>query len=327
VSVSAAKEAASEVDARAQATYELSVNYRHIPLFASNCALHLIGDLATTPFWTKALPLADAQRDALKKLDGLVRHAQYNVLRMDADYMDGNPPDYREYASRSERRRLNSMAHAQRMVQLGLLTEPQAAFIVQRYLNTTLPKFPLRNPMVQSLLEITESQQHKLDEIGQASNTLEGYERLWSDLPEPSKRAAVENQHDATDAAVLNVLNSAQEARWSQLRAERPSPPMPTDRRPISEELAASIRLADLSPTFRALSRQADALQLSPEQRKLLQDLHAITRLGLHWIDLAANDGRDNALDLRRTDFLKAAEQFSLDGILTQRQANELATP
>jgi hypothetical protein len=324
VSASAAKEAVSAAEARAQATRELSTNFRAVPLFDSGCKLHLIGDLATTPFWTETLQLADAQRDVLNTLDDLVRHAQHNSFRMDADYMDQNPADYREHVSRSERRRLNSLAHAQRIVQRGLLTEPQTEFVIQRYLTTVSPKFPLRNLMVQSLLGITASQQHRLDEIGALASNVEGYDLAWSQLPEHANRAAIDNQHDAIDAAVLNVLNSSQQTRWSELRAKRPSPTQPTNRLPLSQELAANIQLADRSPTLRALNQQADNLQLTAEQRQLLKDLEQIAQLGLHWLDLESHDGHHDAVDLRRAAFLTAVEQFAMDGILTQRQANQL---
>src|SRR5207244_1290931 len=119
-----------------------------------------IGGLVQNPYWKKKLPLAPAQADALMKLDKLVWNSRLKSYIPDAEYMETNPADYQDYSRRSDARRADSIRHAQCMVAVGILTEPQAGMVMQ---NTVSDSDYLLNHLrydlrLQELLGLTESQ-------------------------------------------------------------------------------------------------------------------------------------------------------------------------
>jgi len=122
---------------------------------------------------------------------------------------------------------------------------------------------------------------------------------------------------------------------WSRLTAEQSLPAEPPDLPALSDAEVASIKIEDVSPTFRALAEKANTLGMYDDQKKLLKDLEEVARAGLLWIGLRNAEGpptphadvRERQADWvsqRRAEFVKHAEQVALLGILTQRQAEEL---
>jgi hypothetical protein len=180
------------------------------------------------------------------------------------------------------------------MVALGLLTEDQAEFVIQRYLahesRGSLLYLLSDDEYVPDLLGLTAGQRSELEKVGKEAKA----------------------DFDSGDSAAMNVLTPSQRAAWSQLRAKwqwlatLPNLPAP------SAAEAARIKLNDVSPMFRALAEKADEIRLSEKQKKLLDRLKEITCEGLFWI------GRGKSKNA--PEFVKQAEQVALFGILTEKQ-------
>jgi hypothetical protein len=284
----------------AAAIYNLRSGLRTGPLFSRACAgpLDLIGNLSTHPFWTEVLPLSPTQSQAITKLDDLVQEADTLSLYADADYPANDFASYEAYLARSRERREAAIHHAQRMVDLGLLTEPQAAFVLQRWMTTRRRSRVMYNERVQQLLGMTESQVQELAHI-------------------------CENYRDEkVSPALWEMLTIPQREMWVQLTAERTLPAEPPNL-PSSQLLdAEDIDLAELSPTFRVLLAPPPFYARPSYQGRLLRDLEEVTRDGLLWISLrdpGANDA--DAIAQARNEFLMHAEQVALLGILTEAQA------
>ncbi len=204
------------------------------------------------------------------------------------------------------------------MVALGLLTEPQAAFVMQRHLTNGLTGsrlYPLRDENVQELLDMTASQLNDLEKVAAEANRREAPLNLWLTDPKEQQtvRLAMEANAKWLDEAAMNVLTPDQRATWSRLAAERHLPATPPDLPAPSAADAARIKVDEVSPVFRALTEKADDIKLSEKQRKLLDGLKEITREGLFWI------GRSNSKNAG--EFVKQAEQVALLGVLTEKQA------
>ncbi len=116
--------------ARARRTKQLSNSLRGNRIFTFHSGFGFIGDL---PYWKSILPLADNQAVALKDLDSLLYKANTASLDNDADYLDTNPRDYKEYPDRSKRRRKAAVKHGQLMSFTGLLTKFQSNAVVQQH--------------------------------------------------------------------------------------------------------------------------------------------------------------------------------------------------
>ncbi len=307
------------LEERAINTKSASWGYRHRRTFlADGGQLNLVGLLVTNGYWRNSLPLAPAQATAITRLDNLMQQAFDNVCLDAADYMDTNPPDYQEYNARLNKRLNRAISRAERMVALGLLTEPQAALVMQRHLtngSTGSRLYPLRDENVQELLGMTASQISGLDKVGAEANRREAPLNLWSTDPKEQQkvRLAMEANAKWLDEAAMNVLTPAQREIWSQVAAERHLPATPPDMPAPSAAEAARIKVDELSPVFRALAEKADDFILSDKQKKLLDGLKEITREGLFWI------GPTNSKNAG--EFVKQAEQVALHGILTEKQA------
>jgi hypothetical protein len=304
-------------DVRAREAQELSRGYRFAPMLVSNSPYHLIGDLAKNPRWTERLRLDEDQAEAITKLDDLVRDARDYSLLLDADYVEGVPDVYREYATRNDARRTKTIRHAQRMVTLGLLTEPQAAFVMQRYLVTTRSYHTLGNENVQQRLGMTEDQKRRLAAVWENQNSQQARLNLFSTDPREQKknRAVMNADSQAAAVAALSILTPDQRTIWSRLTAARSLSAEPPDLPPSSDADAAKFKLV-----FRALSEKTGALNLAAEQKKLLKTLEDVTRDGLLWIESQPGDRASQ----KRTQFVKQAEQVALLGILTERQAEQV---
>jgi hypothetical protein len=333
------KWSALQAEDHARERQELSEGFRMIPVFGSKHDYYnMIGALVKGSFWTKRnkLLLTKEQADAILKLDGLVWDASVKSWLADADYLDGNPPEFKEYVARSKARRYKTISHAQRMVSLGLLTEPQAAFVMQRYLSGSRHLYPISDPNVQELLGITENQKMKLAEVGKEANSREARLNLWSvDQKEQEQiRATMDANTQALDAAATGILTPSQLDIWSRLTAERSLPAEPPDLPALSNAEAARIKISDLSPTFHELAERTKTLGLSADQNKQLKGLEEVMQHGLLWTGPRSTEGAkvpakapkepvDQAPN-RRAEFVMHAEQVALLGILTESQAKQV---
>jgi len=269
---------------------------RMAPLFSGCCGpLDRIGNLSGHRFWKKVLPLSKAQADAITKLDNLVQEARDLSIRNDADHPADDLASYQAYLDRNHTRRQAAIRHAQRMVDLGLLTEPQAAFVLQRWITTRRRSYAMYNEHVQELLGMTASQKEEMVHIA---------EHFRDELVSP---------------ALWKILTPSQQETWLRLTAKRTLPAEPPNL-PSSlliDADAAGIKLADHSPTFRVLADNPRyTLGTSAYQTRLLNDLVELTRIGLWWISLGHRETRD--------EFLKHAEQVALLGILTEEQSERV---
>ncbi len=274
-----------EVEARARETKARSWGLRHRREFLSDGGqINLVGLLVTNGWWKQSLPLAPAQASAITKLDGLVQDALDYASLAAADYMDTNPPDYQEYLARFDERHFNeTFRHAERMTALGLLTEPQAALVMQRHLSGSQPLYALRDENVQDLLRMTASQKQELAKVGDEANRREARLNLWT--VDPKEQEKVRNLMAANSqqmaASAMSVLTPSQRETWSRLTAERHLPAKPPNLPAPTEAQAADIQLEESSPVFRLLTAKADAFKLSDPQKKLVHRLEEITRAGL----------------------------------------------
>jgi hypothetical protein len=301
----------------------------------TNWRFALVGCLVT--YWTDILPLAENQKDLLEKLNTLLNEARVRSWLADADWPTDDLNLYLDHRKRSDERRVAANRHAERIAALGLLTEPQAVFVLQHSLLDRQER-ALYDANVQELLEITEKQKQTLENISITEINSESKLNVMSvDKREQEdnalKLAAIVEKYRLSAMA---VLTPQQRLKWSKLTAERRLPAEPPDLPVVSDTAKAAARgtLAKLSPTFRALASEAAALNLSDKQWKLLQDLEDITAVGLVWIDdqgkgtsdlrPAAGEKTDRASQ-RRAELVERAERFALDGILDQEQAEILA--
>jgi beta-lactamase regulating signal transducer with metallopeptidase domain len=319
------QEDASEVEARRRETQVRAFGLRHRHEFMDDPFEDgMIGGLVDNNWWIDSLPLAPAQASAIKKLDKLLRDANDRAALLAADYMDTNPPDYQEFSVRLYNRMHETVRHGVRTTALGLLTEPQAGFVLQRYMTGSDRLYILRDKNVQDLLGVTASQNKQLDKVGEDANRREARLNLWTVDPKEQKYV---NEQMAANAKqmneeAMNVLTPGQRLTWARLTAARSLPAKPMELVAPSEDEAARIKLEDASPVFRFLADKADALELSDAQKKLLDRLEEITREGLYWISLRnPKDAVPAAADRASQEFLKQAEQVALFGILTEKQA------
>ncbi len=317
------------LEARAVNTKAFSFDYRHRRMYrADSYEDSLIGGLVDNYWWMKSLPLVPAQANAIKKLDELVRDANDHATLVAADYMDTNPPDYQEFADRFDRRLHETLRRGERMTAVGLLTEPQAAFVMQRYLSGSGRLYGLRDKNVQDLLGMTASQNKELDKVGEAANRREALLNLWSVDPieqEYNRTVMIANEKRMNEEA-LKVLTPSQRKVWDGLTAERSLPAKSPEMAAPSEAEAARIKIEDVSPVFRVLAEKADAFKLSDSQKKLLNRLKEITREGLFWIRLRNSKDAVPAdrASQASAEFVKQAEQVALFGILTEKQAEQV---
>ncbi len=315
--------------ARAVETKNLSFGYRNRRMFASDrWEDALVGGLVQNPVWSKELLLAPAQANVINKLDALLQEANDQATRNAADYMDTNPSDYREFNTRLNRRLHETLRHAERMVSLGLLTDAQAAFVLQtRISGSGSPLYVLYDKNVQELLGMTANQVKDLAEVGAAANRREARLNLWTVNPKEQElvRSRMAANAKQMNEAALDVLNPNQRELWTLLSAPRSMLKKAPDLTDPTASEAAHIKFAEVSSVFRALSDKSAALELADGQKKLLIRLDEIVRVGLHWNRLKfPKDPAPNSLDRTSQDFVRHAEQVALFGILSEIQAKQL---
>lgn len=208
-----------------ETSQQLSAAYRYRAENYQVKHLALIGDLVEGDRWKNDLPLADAQEKAISKLDDLVVSARATSLLGDAEYLEGSPANYVQYAAKQDRRRWETIKHARRMVELGLLTRRQADFVLQRWIVAKGPFYAQEYERVQDLLGMTGDQIAKVGDV-------------------------------RTDAGAMRLLTEEQREIWEQLTAERTLPAKPPEFPASSKAAAARINLEELSSVFRALSQK-----------------------------------------------------------------------
>jgi beta-lactamase regulating signal transducer with metallopeptidase domain len=322
------QEDTAEVEARRRETQLRSLGLRHRHWFMDDgYEDSMIGGLVDNNWWLDSLPLAPAQASAIKRLDKLLRDTNDHAALVAADYMDTNPPDYQEFSTRIDKRMRETVRRGVRMTALGLLTEPQAAFVMQRYLAGSDRLYVLRDKNVQDLLGITASQNKQLDKVGDDANRREARLNLWT--VDPKEQAYVNSQLAANDKQMkeeaMNVLTPGQRKIWARLAAPRSVPAKAPDLPAPSEDEAARIKIKDVSPVFRVLAEKGDVLGLSGPQKELMNWLEEITREGLYWINLRnSQDDAPASVDRASQEFVKQAEQVVLFGILTEKQAEQV---
>jgi hypothetical protein len=311
---------------------DLSAGMRFGARSDSDDYLALVGALVKKDSWTKVLALSQDQKRVITQLDDLARQTHFNAIMTDAEYVDGGASDFREYARRNHARRCEAISHAQRITTLGLLTDSQAAFVIQQYVSSLRPSYVLSDVNVQALLGMSQEQVKKLVKTGEELGARESRENVFSNDPEVQKRIRVEMASIARagDQAAMGLLTPLQLAIWSRLSAKQSLPAQPPDLPALSDAEAARINIEGLSPTFRTVAERANALGLTADQKKLLKEFEAVTRQGLWWIShrkLGSPDGskeQTEGTSRARAEFIKEAEQFTLSGILTEKQANEV---
>ncbi len=282
-------------------------------MFSGECGpLDRIGALSTHRFWTPVLPLSEAQVAVLTKLDDIVQEGRTISVRADAQYFAKTVDAYRHYLARSAVRREKTIFHAQAVVDLGLLTNQQAAFVTQRHLSSASSK-ALFDAMSQTQLGMTESQ---IQELRQLAKALPIY------YQQPREEwATIIKQNDA---ALLNLLTPPQQERWEQLTAERTLPAEPPDLPAADEANVAAMRMKipDDSPILSYLTENPrSSIGISRYQKRLLDDLVEVARDGALWISLDESASDDEQTDKRCKDFIAHCEQVALLGILTEGQA------
>ncbi len=308
-------------------------------LFITHEPFDLIGALVTNRHWNEVLQLDEDQAEAIKKLDNVLQNAREFMWKGDADHPVDDLESYKAYLARSDQRRSSSIRHGQRMVSLGLLTERQSSFVLQRYLTQGRPMQKLFDENIQELLAITAAQNRQLTRVAMDENAdtsdIKFIEAAMSPDDKIRKQAGAFLEEAAAkgELAAKAVLTPEQLATWSKLTEQRS---LPLERPEIPTppaEILSRIQLAQISPVFRELKKKADGLQLAKEQQEALLDLEDVVRKGLYWMSLASTDtpipnSKNNLfaqkLSESQRSFIKHAEHVALKGILTQDQAKEI---
>ncbi|MGC1276042.1 MAG: M56 family metallopeptidase [Planctomycetaceae bacterium] len=257
-----------------------------------------IGDLTQTSPWKKRLPLAESQAKAITLLDALVWHAMDRSDLTEHGVQEKRSSEGEETRDRYQARRLAVLDHAQAMVRFGLLTPAQAEFVTARSLSREQGRLSVleHDGVVQELLGLSDRQKEQFSEA-----------------------------RPPVDAAVKAILTPAQLELWSRLLTEKSLPIVPPDLPAVSEAEANRIRLEELSVIFRQVDAKEKGLRLSEDQRRAITVLKDLTQRGLVWIDRRSASEPADRIDDSRQRFLKHAEQFLLQGILTERQALTIA--
>lgn len=318
---------------RARVTNKMSARQRQSQIFMFHSGFVYIGDLVLPNFWGPVLPLADNQVAMIKSLDSSLWGAKRVSMSDDADYLDTNPRDYKEFMERSERRRKAAVKHGQLMTLAGLLTEPQLNAVLQHFVSGQKAN-ALHDSLIQDVLEFSEAQKTLL---AQAQSEYDKNTKplfLGSMLPNPPDvEADLRRFKQEYLSTSMRVLTSAQKKKYAQLSAKRPllksAPEMPVP----SESEQKQIDVKELSDVFRAIGhlQNENELTLSEVQKKLLNKLYVVTQRGLFWIKTAdasqgGNGAKSGSSGLVRSEaeFLKNAGQVALQGILTEHQAKQV---
>ncbi len=308
-----------------------------------NTPIRCIGSLTRDRYWTSVLPLTEEQQKVIMALNHLVNEGRYQTRLTDAAAAATADPTRREQLlAQSWDKQLEAIRHAIRLVSLGLLTEEQAAFVIQRDVELNGLSALYADKNLVELIGLSADQKLKLEEAKAKAKATANANTLmilaFKTDPKSVKEynIAIDHQKRVNDDAVRKILTPDQMAKWNQLTAKRSLPAKPPNatRSALSGAEAAGVHILDLSPIFHALAAQASALGLSADQKTHLKDLEDVTREGYVWIgrrNLEGSSGPEDAGENRadrisriRSEFVKHAEQVALLGILSERQAEKL---
>ena len=303
----------------------------------------MIGDLITARLWVEAMTLAEKQKEAITKVNDLVNEINYQLMLAHSTGYSGDPDAYQKYLDRSGQRSMAAYRQAVGLVRTGLLTEAQAALVLQRELAADGRVNLYSDPNIWGeQLGMTETQKQELSAIRDDAKW-KGAPMValsFSKAPDASeqyKSLAAEIKQGHGQAAWA-VLTPDQKKQWTAMTAVRPVLPVPPDL-PEPGEMEAQAehaRLLKLSTTFRILTDGNDPLGLSAEQKSMVTRLEDVVERGLYWLDHAGRgakperrgDGEagSGGVSPRRTAFLKYAEEFARLGVLSELQEDRLST-
>jgi hypothetical protein len=319
---------------------QISDDFRFLVTWRRGEEIGMIGNLARNEFWN-VLQLTEKQKFALRELNDLASEARVQSLSAEAEPYDGDPARRRRDIARRDGTRARSITHAQRLVTAGLLTEEQAASMVQYTLNGDLGWNYVYEGGIQELIAVTPGQRRELAKLGEDIANQETAKALpvaFSRDPQDGelfKNIGKESLR-RQELEVRKILTPVQLEKWGGLTATpRPpaAPPGSTRESPSDAEEAAVV-INDVSPTFRALAERGNALGLNSDQTKLLERLKVVTRLGLIWIRRERFEAKSKGVqDSPKSDspfahvpedFVKHAEQVALCGILTEQRAEKV---
>ena len=291
---------------RARATKEISFGLRFsqraMPPYSG---FVFIGSLDNS-YWKPVVLLADNQGVTIKSLDLLIWRAKMASINHNADYLDTNPKDYKEYMKRNKSRRKEALKHGQMMTLTGLLTVPQLNAVIPHYFSLD-KSIASQGRSTPNFIGITETQRSLLYQL--------------------NYRFKKKYINDS-----MAILTPTQRTQWKQLRTKRPSlKSAPTMTLPTEAE-QKRIDVKKLSNVFRSIVhlQKENKLNLSEKQKKFLDDLYLVTQHGLFWIettDTSQSAATKNELSFfvrSEAEFLKHAGQVALQGILTEHQAKQV---
>jgi hypothetical protein len=326
--------------ANLQENQQISDDFRFLVTWRRGEEIGMIGNLAKNEFGN-VLQLTEKQKFALRELNDLASEARVQSLSAEAEPYDGDPARRRRDIARRDGRRAQSITHAQRLVTAGLLTEEQAAYMVQNTLNGDFEWNYVYEGSIQELIAVTPSQQRGLAQVGKDianEETAKALPVAFSRDPQDGelfKNIGKESLR-RQELEVRKILTPVQLEKWGGLTATRrpPAAPPRSTRESPSDAEEAAVVIEDMSPTFRALAERGNALGLNSDQTKLLERLKVVTRLGLIWIRRERLEAKSKGVqDSPKSDspfahvpedFVKHAEQVALCGILTEQQAEKV---
>tara|TARA_R110002111_G_scaffold255157_1_gene321291 strand:+ start:86647 stop:87693 length:1047 start_codon:yes stop_codon:yes gene_type:complete len=320
---------------RAQITKEKSLGLRFNPRFELHTGFGYIGDLVSSSnYWKTALLLSDSQQVTIKRLDALLYQAKVVSMSYDADYLDTNPRDFKEYLERNAGRRKAAVKHGQRMSLTGLLTPFQLNAMIQHYASTR-NALSFHDGLIQGALGFSEAQKKRIiqaqSEYNQHTQPL-FLGSMRADANQADLRAAINHFQKKYQSDLQVVLTPVQKQKWEQLSTKPPLPEAAPEMPLPSDEDQKRINVKERSDVFRAIVhlQNENELNLSEAQTKHLDELYVVTQRGLFWIEVAKGaqeeDIKNDISGLVRTEaeFLKHAEQIALLGILTEIQARQV---
>ena len=252
-----------------------------------NTPIRCIGSLTRDRYWTSVLPLTAEQQKVIMALNHLVNEGRYRTRLADAAAVTADPTRREQMLAQSWDRQLEAIRHAIRLVSLGLLTEEQADFVIQRDAEPNGLSALYADKNLVELIGLSADQTLKLDEARakavENANTLMTLAFKTDPQSVEEYNTAIDNQKRANDDFVRKLLTPDQMEKWNQLTAKRSLPAKPPNatRSALSGAEVEGVHILDLSPIFHALAAHANALGLSADQKTLLKDLEGVTQRGL----------------------------------------------
>ena len=236
---------------------EISDAFRDQAMARKGEEIDMIGNLVRGETWI-ALQLTERQKFALRELSDLINEARILSLKAEAEPYNGAPARRRNDIARRNKNRVLAIVQARHLVTAGLLTEEQAAYMVQHYLSG--PGWnSVYEGSVQDLIAVTPSQETQLLRLGDdlrtgAIRTIMPVAFSRGKDAQESYKKFVNDALGRQDLAVRKILTPVQLERWGRLAATRPPPAAPPDsKRPSpSDAEEAAVVIEDVSLTFRA---------------------------------------------------------------------------